>query len=619
MSIYKGYTNSNKENRIIAEYVTISPIAPDKYGLDLSTQKGVTLVASDAADAGTTNQIITAASHVANVGDMIRFTSGGCAGYEAVVVAKATNTITLGQTLPATPAALDTFNIYRSITQTLTATGTMPATLSFTRNGAAQDIVEDTVTPANNRPLPVRLMDFNGEMTLNAANLDLNVQLTHAGANPDSVQIGNGTNIADVNAGKELLVKDTTADTSLGTIAGAVSGTEMQVDVVAALPAGTNNIGDVDVASIAAGTNLIGKVGISDGTHEVDINASNEMLVKDATSNTSLGTIAGAVAGTEMQVDIVAALPAGTNNIGDVDVATLPSLAAGSNLIGTVGLNDGTHSADINASNELLVKDTTADSSLSSIDGKITACNTGAVTISAALPAGTNNIGDVDVATLPSLAAGSNLIGTVGLNDGTHSADINASNELLVKDTTADSSLSSIDGKITACNTGSVTIGAALPAGTNNIGDVDVASIAAGTNYIGKIRLTDGTHDGVLSVDGYVEAILMSNVTVNSLDIKNTAYVDFSSSNLPGNATNPVQLVASLSADIKAIQVFDTGGAYMEVMTGAAASEVRKFLVGPGSNETIQCAITSGTRVAVRRIDSASALAVGGIAVNFLG
>lgn len=37
--------------------------------------------------------------------------------------------------------------------------------------------------------------------------------------------------------------------------------TEVQVDIVGSLPAGTNNIGDVDVASIAAGTNAIGRVG----------------------------------------------------------------------------------------------------------------------------------------------------------------------------------------------------------------------------------------------------------------------------------------------------------------------------------------------------------------------
>lgn len=71
--------------------------------------------------------------------------------------------------------------------------------------------------------------------------------------------------------------------------------TEVQVDVVAALPAGDNNIGNVDLASsIPAGTNNIG------------------------------------------DVDIASALPAGTNNIGDVDIA---SISAGSNLIGDVGLS----------------------------------------------------------------------------------------------------------------------------------------------------------------------------------------------------------------------------------------------------------------------------------------
>lgn len=57
----------------------------------------------------------------------------------------------------------------------------------------------------------------------------------------------------------------TTIDADTGTLAGAVAGTEMQVDIVAALPAGTNaigklaansgvDIGDVDVASLTGGT-----------------------------------------------------------------------------------------------------------------------------------------------------------------------------------------------------------------------------------------------------------------------------------------------------------------------------------------------------------------------------
>jgi hypothetical protein len=53
--------------------------------------------------------------------------------------------------------------------------------------------------------------------------------------------------------------------TKIDTVAGAVAGSEMQVDVVTlpALPAGNNNIGDVDIASIAAGNNNIGDVDVA--------------------------------------------------------------------------------------------------------------------------------------------------------------------------------------------------------------------------------------------------------------------------------------------------------------------------------------------------------------------
>jgi hypothetical protein len=81
----------------------------------------------------------------------------------------------------------------------------------------------------------------------------------------------------------------TTIDGDTGTLAAAVSGTEMQVDVVAALPAGDNNIGNVDIASaLPAGTNAIGKLAANSGV-----------------------------------------------DIGDVDVT---SISAGSNLIGDVGI-----------------------------------------------------------------------------------------------------------------------------------------------------------------------------------------------------------------------------------------------------------------------------------------
>lgn len=104
-----------------------------------------------------------------------------------------------------------------------------------------------------------------------------------------------------------------------------------------------------------------------------------------------------------------------------------------------------------------------------------------------------------------------------------------------------------------------------------------------------------------------------------ALDIIDTAFIDYSSSNLPGNASNPLELVASLSANVKAIQAFDEAGVPFEIMTGAVASEVRKLVQGSGTNETTRAQIASGTRVSVRRLDAGAVVATGFITVNFLG
>ena len=101
----------------------------------------------------------------------------------------------------------------------------------------------------------------------------------------------------------ETTLNSIEGDTS--SLAGAVSGTEVQVDVVASLPAGTNNIGDVDIASaLPAGTNSIGTVILGAGTAAIGKLSANSGV-----------------------------------DIGDVDVTSLPALPAGSNTIGKVDVN----------------------------------------------------------------------------------------------------------------------------------------------------------------------------------------------------------------------------------------------------------------------------------------
>lgn len=88
---------------------------------------------------------------------------------------------------------------------------------------------------------------------------------------------------ANVTAAGELNVLETNSaaiKTAVETIDNAISGSEMQVDVVAALPAGNNNIGDVDIASIAAGDNNIGNVDIVTlpGDVEADIDQIRDQI-----------------------------------------------------------------------------------------------------------------------------------------------------------------------------------------------------------------------------------------------------------------------------------------------------------------------------------------------------
>lgn len=159
---------------------------------------------------------------------------------------------------------------------------------------------------------------------------------------------GDGANGLDVDVTRlpGTVASDITAiKTAVEALDNAVSGSELQVDLVGPIPAGTNNIGDVDVATLP-------------GTVQTDI----------AAIKTSVELLDNAIAGSEVQVDIVASLPAGTNNIGDVDVLTLP----------------GTVQSDISA----------IKTAVELLDNAVSGSEI-QVDVVAAIPAGTNIIGKV--------------------------------------------------------------------------------------------------------------------------------------------------------------------------------------------------------------------------------
>jgi len=111
-----------------------------------------------------------------------------------------------------------------------------------------------------------------------------------------------------------LWVQDFNSDailTAVQLIDDAISGNEMQVDIIAALPAGTNNIGDVDILSLPASTNTIEVVGdAADGTAV----AGNPVLI-GGSDGTNVETILVTSNGRQVFAAGAAAADGGSNTL----------------------------------------------------------------------------------------------------------------------------------------------------------------------------------------------------------------------------------------------------------------------------------------------------------------
>jgi len=156
-------------------------------------------------------------------------------------------TVDLGATDNAVLDAIQTAveAVQTALAGTITVDGTVTANLGATDNAVLDTIATNTDAALTDTELRATPVPVSGTVTANLSATD-NAVL-------DAIQ-----------AAVEILDN-------------AISGTEMQVDIVASLPAGTNaigklaansgvDIGDVDVTSIAAGETHIGEVGMPDDT-----------------------------------------------------------------------------------------------------------------------------------------------------------------------------------------------------------------------------------------------------------------------------------------------------------------------------------------------------------------
>lgn len=209
------------------------------------------------------------------------------------------------------------------------------------------------------------------------------------------------------------------------------AGKRVPVTLGTAIPAGTNNIGDVDILTIAAGDNNIGNV----------------------------------------DVVTLPALAAGTNNIGDVDVLTLPATTNAGATVKTADYDTGAGTDTV----------TMIGIALPASGGAVAGgTSTNPVRVD---PTGTTAQPITD-------NAGSLTIDNAALSVTGGGVEATALRVTLASDSTG---LVSVDDNNSSLT---VDVGTALPAGTNNIGDVDVLSIAAGDNNIGNVDLASAIPAG---------------------------------------------------------------------------------------------------------------------------
>jgi hypothetical protein len=96
--------------------------------------------------------------------------------------------------------------------------------------------------------------------------------------------------------------------------------------------------------------------------------------------------------------------------------------------------------------------------------------------------------------------------------------------------------------------------------------------------------------------------------------VPHTTYQDYAATNVTTGAW--VQLVASVSANVEELQIFDSSGQTLEIGIGAAASEARLFLIPPGGT-VVQAKILAGARVSIRAVSSLAQS--GNLVVNYIG
>lgn len=273
----------------------------------------------------------------------------------------------------------------------------------------------------------------------------------------------------------------------------------------------------------------------------------------------------------------------------------------------------------------------TIETDITSIDGKITACDTTGL----ALETGGNLdtiAGDTtsldtkitDVATTPI---------SVRLSDGTNFYSLDTSGLALETGGNLDTiagDTTSIDGKITACDTGNISGTVTANAGTNL--NTSLLALETGGN-LATIAGDTTSLDSKLPSQGQalmaasVPVVIASNQTAIPVTSTSAGFTRaaapqlIAGNNIAGSAGAGYAVGGgALASALKAVHCFDTMGKAVGIYDGdPAGAGVLIAITGPGCDAQLNCPIVAGKTVYLRSMEATGGSASDYFVINFLG
>jgi hypothetical protein len=574
MSTPKGWPTQEKDQRLIPQFATVEPVHTLQHGLSVLAHQYVYEVATATAEAGSSTIAIIATASGAQAGDVIRLTSGALSGREIKVYEVSGTTITLAEELPSAVAAGVTFQILRHKYPLVEPTGEIKISGSFSTTEEA--------TAADGAALPAKVKvagGYDGSA----------VQVLKTDANGE----------LQVDVLSSALPAGAATESSLTAI-GAKLGTLGQKNMAGSAP--------VVIASDQSAIPISGSVSVSNnanGTPGVAI--PSEATMVGGSDGTLLRALKTDVNG-ELQIDVLSsALPTGAaSESRQVDGTQKTQIANGGTSASVLAISAGLNSV--------------------TSSGLVTMSELYALPLAGGNPVRvrtTDTVGrlNVDINSMPAgTATASNQTDgsqkTQLVDAGGDVAEIKALNVALVATDKGIITSSTIHG-LSSAGGGTYVDVKVSPSGALNteatLAGLDAAVLGQETmaNSLPVVIASDQT---AIPVTGSFTA-----GTLTVVDLLDAGILDTSSTNIPGSASSPVQVIATTAATIKALQLLDTTGAFVGVYVGGSGSEVLHLVMGPGSDQTIEHTIASGSRVSLKRLDSTTAISSGIVAINCLG